>query len=70
MSDHAINKADIAPGPVMDESELQAWNSLNREEQVARTQEVLTAARESGLSDRTMEEIRLDARRNIATRSE
>jgi hypothetical protein len=59
-------KDDIMPSATPTEDEIRRWQALPRDEQLKRMQQALDAAFESGISERTMDDIKAAARERLA----
>jgi len=59
-------KDDIMPSATPSEDEIQRWNALPRDEQLKRLRHALIEGEQSGLSDRSMDDIKAEARERVA----
>ncbi|MEO0792898.1 MAG: hypothetical protein AAFY27_10180 [Pseudomonadota bacterium] len=59
-------KDDIMPSATPTEDEIRRWQALPRDEQLKRMQNALDAAFASGISARTMDDIKAAARERVA----
>lgn len=59
-------KDDIMPSATPTEDEIRRWQALPRDEQLKRMQNALDAAFASGISERTMDDIKAAARERVA----
>ncbi len=59
-------KDDIMPSAAPSEDEIRRWNALPRDEQLKRMQQAVTEGMQSGISDRSMDDIKAAARERLA----
>lgn len=59
-------KNDITPSAVPSGDEIRRWNALPRDEQLKRMQQALSEGVQSGISERSMDEIKAAARERVA----
>lgn len=59
-------KDDIMPSATPSEDEIRRWNALPRDEQLKRMRQALIDGEQSGLSERSMDEIKAAARERVA----
>ncbi|MBU1211964.1 MAG: hypothetical protein KJ587_11905 [Alphaproteobacteria bacterium] len=59
-------KDDIMPSATPSEDEIRRWNALPRDEQLKRMRQALIDGEQSGLSERSMDEIKAAARGRVA----
>lgn len=59
-------KDDIMPSATPTEDEIRRWQAFPRDEQLKRMQNALDAAFASGISERTMDDIKAAARERVA----
>lgn len=59
-------KDDIMPSATPSEDEIRRWNALPRDEQLSRLRQALIEAEQSGISDRSMDDIKAAARARLA----
>lgn len=57
---------DIMPSATPTEHEIRRWHTLPRDEQLERMQKTMREAIKSPLSERSMEQIKIDALKKIA----
>ncbi len=59
-------KDDIMPSATPSEDEIRRWSALPRDEQLKRMRKALIDGEHSGLSERSMDEIKAAARERVA----
>ena len=59
-------KDNIKPSATPSEEEIRRWNDLPRDEQLERMREALLAGEQSGISERTMDDIKAAAQKRLA----
>ena len=57
---------DIMPSAVPSEDKIHRWNALPRDEQLKRMQQALSEGEQSGISERSMDDIMAAARDRVA----
>lgn len=58
-------KDDIMPSAAPSEDEIRRWNSLPRDEQLERMRQALIDGERSGISERSMDDIKDAAKRRL-----
>ena len=59
-------KDNIKPSATPSEEEIRRWNDLPRDEQLERMREALLAGEQSGICERTMDDIKAAAQKRLA----
>jgi hypothetical protein len=66
MSETTTTKDSVRPSATPSKDDIRRWQALPQEEQVQRLRQTLRDAEASGISDRTMNEIKAAAKARLA----